>query len=83
VSNTRLPDHELWSEGHAIESRNQPRRPREGRGECSCGELSPVLPSTAQRKQWHRDHKHDLANGGNGVVWRGSGVSSRPEGQTP
>lgn len=30
---------------------------RSGRAKCSCGELSPDLPSGRQRKQWHQDHK--------------------------
>lgn len=29
----------------------------QGRGKCSCGDLSEVLDSANQRKQWHRDHK--------------------------
>ncbi len=28
-----------------------------GRTVCSCGEESPLLPSTNARRQWHRDHK--------------------------
>lgn len=28
-----------------------------GRGLCSCGEMSEVLDSGAQRKTWHRGHK--------------------------
>lgn len=35
-----------------------------GRARCSCGELSPVLPSAYQRKAWHRAHKADAANDG-------------------
>lgn len=31
-----------------------------GRGLCSCGVLSDVLPSNGRRKQWHRDHKSAL-----------------------
>lgn len=29
----------------------------EGRGSCTCGVDSPLLPSTAARKRWHREHK--------------------------
>jgi hypothetical protein len=29
----------------------------EGPAGCSCGERSPVLPSGAARKRWHRRHK--------------------------
>lgn len=28
-----------------------------GRGKCSCGLLSDILPSAARRQKWHRDHK--------------------------
>jgi len=67
----RLVGHELWSEGKAIESRDRYYDVREGRGKCSCGALSPVLPSKTKRKQWHRDHKADLRAGGDGNVWTG------------
>lgn len=36
-------------------------RDRQGHAQCSCGEWSEHLPSTAQRKQWHRDHKNAVA----------------------
>jgi hypothetical protein len=29
----------------------------EGATRCSCGEESPVLPSTSARQRWHREHK--------------------------
>lgn len=32
-----------------------------GRGKCSCGTLSEVLPSGTARKAWHRAHKDDVA----------------------
>ena len=32
----------------------------EGRGKCSCGELSEVLPSGMARKRWHKTHKENL-----------------------
>lgn len=35
----------------------------EGRAKCSCGALSPVLSSGAQRKAWHRQHKAAIAAG--------------------
>lgn len=28
-----------------------------GRGMCSCGEMSEVLPSSYKRRLWHREHK--------------------------
>jgi len=30
---------------------------RRGHALCSCGTTSDELPSTGQRKQWHRQHK--------------------------
>jgi hypothetical protein len=35
---------------------------RTGRGECSCGERSPVLESNAARKRWHREHKAEVSS---------------------
>lgn len=32
----------------------------EGRGLCSCGDLSEVLNSIGQRKAWHREHKGEV-----------------------
>jgi hypothetical protein len=32
-----------------------------GRGKCSCGALSPGLSSQPQRRQWHDQHKRDIA----------------------
>lgn len=29
----------------------------EGRGVCSCGTFSDILPSAGRRKSWHREHK--------------------------
>lgn len=57
--------HGLQGEGLAFVDESCPPwnpRPRlvydqEGRGLCGCGEWSPVLPSTAARKRWHREHK--------------------------
>jgi hypothetical protein len=68
MTSNRLAGHELWSEGKPIEGRNRYASPREGRGECSCGALSPTLPSNAKRKQWHRDHKADIRAAGVGKV---------------
>jgi hypothetical protein len=31
-----------------------------GRTRCECGEWSPVLPTTAARKRWHREHKDEI-----------------------
>jgi hypothetical protein len=30
---------------------------------CRCGEVSPPLPSTRARKQWHREHKAEVLAG--------------------
>lgn len=32
----------------------------EGRAVCSCGAYSPLLPSTTQRRAWHRGHKDEI-----------------------
>lgn len=32
----------------------------EGHAICTCGEMSPVFPSAAKRKAWHRDHKDEV-----------------------
>lgn len=61
----RLAGHALVNEGAAHERRTVHidtvvfvrTRARTGFAVCSCGEQSPVLPSTGRRKQWHRDHK--------------------------
>lgn len=33
-----------------------------GRGKCSCGALSEILPTRAARKRWHREHKDAIRN---------------------
>lgn len=68
----RVPGHTLVAEGAAhvertvhIDTVVQIRvRDRVGRGLCSCGATSSVLPSTGQRKRWHRDHKAAVLAGG-------------------
>lgn len=62
-----VPGHTLAYEGAAhddkghVESRGgYVFRGGSGRAKCSCGELSPVMTSAAQRRQWHRDHKNDI-----------------------
>lgn len=66
-TNTRLSGHELQYEGapYRLEGRRAVRidssyyatRAGEGRGLCSCGAYSKVLPSAAARKRWHAEHK--------------------------
>ena len=57
--------------GHTLRSEGAPHREDrsrigwngtagKGRGLCSCGALSDVLPSASQRKQWHREHKQTI-----------------------
>jgi hypothetical protein len=29
----------------------------EGRAKCACGQMSDVLPSAYQRKEWYREHR--------------------------
>lgn len=59
ISN-RLAGHELRYEGRVFDAAvGLVNSLVNGRGatRCSCGEWSPVLPSTAARKRWHREHK--------------------------
>lgn len=53
-ANTRLAGHELRNEGRVYDGIHLVR---EGASRCSCGEWSPLLPSSAARKRWHREHK--------------------------
>ncbi len=32
----------------------------EGPGKCSCGVLSPSLPTTGARQRWHKEHKAEV-----------------------
>ena len=65
---SRLPGHELVSEGAPFEADGRSSYPTRwmggtggtGRGKCSCGELSDVLYSGAKRKSWHRGHKDGI-----------------------
>lgn len=36
------------------------KRSGTGRGKCSCGIMSPLLPSNAARQRWHRQHKQEM-----------------------
>lgn len=60
-----IKGHALQDEGAAyvVNERQQIVRARYGsygRGLCECGEMSDMLDSGRQRKQWHRDHKASL-----------------------
>jgi hypothetical protein len=68
VKGTRIAGHALWSQGGAVEGRNVSVKPREGRAECECGMQSPVLANSSRRRAWHRAHKDDINQGGDGVV---------------
>jgi hypothetical protein len=65
--NTRVAGHSLEWEGaphNEHGSRIQRAYPMEkggeGRGKCSCGTLSDVLPSKSARQRWHKDHKAEV-----------------------
>lgn len=65
VGQTLVPGHTLRHEGapHAVNERGQTVRLNEGRygrGLCSCGALSDLLDSNAQRKWWHARHKDEV-----------------------
>jgi hypothetical protein len=53
----RLVGHELPWEGRLNNDRFSEIRNGEGATHCSCGEPSPVLPTTNARKRWHQEHK--------------------------
>lgn len=62
-----VPGHTLWVEGAPFELVDgKPRRigwsgvGGVGAARCSCGTFSPVLPSGAARRRWHRDHKRQV-----------------------
>jgi hypothetical protein len=61
MTSARIPGHTLPDEGRIWRF----GRPDNGPGttRCSCGAQSPELQSTAQRKQWHRDHKTAVLRG--------------------
>jgi hypothetical protein len=67
----RLAGHELPNEGRLDMSGPTRNINGPGRTSCSCGEKSPKLLNTSQRKQWHRDHKDGIRRGGDGKVWQG------------
>ena len=61
---TLLKGHSLRFEGQALYGGPNMGCPTgkngRGQGRCSCGEWSPVLGSSYQRKQWHRQHKDEI-----------------------
>lgn len=65
TASIRLTGHELANEGsphdaHGRRTDSFRSTAGEGRGKCSCGTLSPFLPSATQRKAWHRTHKDEI-----------------------
>ena len=61
MKNTRLAGHSLPLEGRVqMGGRLLGNGNGTGRARCSCGEESPLLPSTRARRAWHRDHKNDI-----------------------
>lgn len=62
VGKTVLKGHGLLFEGKAYQENGSPFSWSEkvGCGKCSCGALSPVLPSKRKRQQWHRQHKDEV-----------------------
>jgi len=55
--------------GHGLRDEGRVKDPAgrlwncEGSTRCECGERSPVLPTTAARKRWHREHKDAVRDG--------------------
>ncbi|WP_159601603.1 hypothetical protein [Agromyces humi] len=64
-TNTRLAGHTLANEGAPFNDNGARIGYRgtsgEGRGKCSCGELSDVVASGGARRRWHADHKAEIA----------------------
>ena len=58
---TRLAGHALPDEGRVYDAHGY--KVDEAATACSCGESSPVLPNTAQRRKWHASHKESVAGG--------------------
>jgi hypothetical protein len=62
----RVPGHTLDSKAIARDDQGKPlpptgrNRKAVGRAQCSCGLLSPELPSGPDRAEWHREHKLDV-----------------------
>jgi hypothetical protein len=61
MRSNRLAGHELRNEGKVYDVGGWPVLI--GSGRCTCGERSPVLPTPAARKRWHREHKDTVRAG--------------------
>jgi len=71
LGQTRSRGHALISEGAAHDAEGQRvgsfmKTGGFGCAKCECGELSPELPSSNQRKDWHRDHKESIRGDSDG-----------------
>ena len=65
--NTRVAGHSLLWDGAPHNDQGQRiahvylmEKGGEGRGKCSCGTLSDVLPSKGARQRWHKEHKAEV-----------------------
>jgi hypothetical protein len=64
MKNSRLSGHSLPREGRVhLGSTIIGDGNGQGRTRCSCGEESPMLPSTRMRRAWHRLHKDEVRSG--------------------
>lgn len=63
-TSARVSGHTLRDEGAVYTAEGHRRYLQNltgyGHGMCSCGALSPVLPSRSARKRWHREHKAEV-----------------------
>jgi hypothetical protein len=83
-TSARVSGHTLIDEGSAYNANG--KRPwslcanAAGYGKCSCGALSPELPSKNARKRWHRAHKAEvLAAAAQDDGSRGAIPADRPD----
>jgi len=65
----RLTGHSLYREGAPCDENgltiadkigSYELRGGEGRGACSCGQVSNLLPSSYKRRLWHKEHKAEM-----------------------
>lgn len=67
MTGPRVPGHTLRYEGAPFDARGRVlfslpfKHGGPGRGKCSCGVLSDVLPSAGARQRWHRQHKAEVS----------------------
>lgn len=68
-----VPGHTLPFEGKTKAQWMYSSRVASGVTKCSCGEQSPMLPTTAARRRWHLTHKLEV------LAARSAIPGSRPE----